>query len=122
MLLYARSGVGVPSSVLQVLVIPSLEEEQNFFVLFHDTWADKDPMADLKAMIAKHIERLGIANPLEASPTLTELINLLSYASKKPVALILDQFKISPLPDRDSLMSLKMSWETSFVHRMSIHV
>jgi hypothetical protein len=90
-LFYGPSGVG-KSSVLRALVIPQLEEDEAV-VAYFDSWAAERPVERLKAYLGGVLEARGIAHPLAASPTLLELLRLLSHVSKKTPVLILDQFE-----------------------------
>jgi len=89
--LYAESGLG-KSSLLRVLVIPALEQNDASAVYF-DHWSHADPLAALTAALAARAAGLGIPDAGLGHPSLSEVVRLISVATGQAVVLVLDQFE-----------------------------
>lgn len=90
-LLFAGSGVG-KSSLLKAVVIPQLEEEHSW-VFYFDSWSGERPLDALKSMLICAAMEAGIVSAGAGSPTLIELIRLLSTIDGRTIILVLDQFE-----------------------------
>lgn len=90
-LLYSKSGLG-KSSILRALVIPALEDEQARVVYF-DAWSGEDPIPALKSVLTRLATDLGIPDAGAGSPSLAELVLLISSFDHRTLILILDQFE-----------------------------
>lgn len=90
-LLYSKSGLG-KSSILRALVIPALEQEEARVVYF-DNWSGEDPALALKSELTQLATDLGIPDAGAGSPSLAELMLLISSFDRRTLVLILDQFE-----------------------------
>jgi hypothetical protein len=90
-ILYAPSGVG-KTSLLRCRVIPFLAKEEAR-VFYFKKWTSEDPSAYLRSDLMNLARSVGVHNPEEGSPTLAELIGLISIATGKTIVLIFDQFE-----------------------------
>ncbi|MBW2159108.1 MAG: hypothetical protein JRH14_03955, partial [Deltaproteobacteria bacterium] len=89
-LLYAQSGTG-KTSLLRAIVRSQLEQE-DMLVISYDDWTGDRPLAELKDKICRVAEAEGVVDPGAGAPEIMDLVRLITIASGRTVALILDQF------------------------------
>lgn len=104
-ILYAQSGLG-KSSLLRTRVVPRLEEAGSRAIYF-DNWSQPDPLLTLKGSLVEHASRFGVVDPGYGSPTVTELIGLISRVDGSNVVLVLDQFEEFLVRQADRLDALR---------------
>lgn len=90
-LLYAQSGTG-KTSLLRAIVRSQLEEEE-MLVISYDDWTGGQPLSQLKDKVRRVAEAEGVVDPGAGAPSLMDLVRLITIASGRTVALILDQFE-----------------------------
>ncbi|MBW1903692.1 MAG: ATP-binding protein [Deltaproteobacteria bacterium] len=101
-LLYAQSGTG-KTSLLRAIVRSQLEQE-DMLVISYDDWTGDRPLAELKDKICRVAEAEGVVDPGAGAPEIMDLVRLITIASGRTVALILDQFEellIAQSPDTE---------------------
>lgn len=104
-ILYGQSGLG-KSSLLRTRVIPMVEEHGARAVYFDD-WSQSDPLHTLKETLAALAQSIGVPDADAGSPTLTNLVRLISGANGLSVVLVLDQFEEFLVRNADRLDPLR---------------